>query len=206
MKAIETRYRGCRFRSRLEARWAVFFDALKIRWEYELEGYVLNDGTWYLPDFWLPTFAGGMFVEVKPPGESFDKAKQFCKDSGKSIWLAEGTPDVRAYIVADPLPDEGNPPIPPEAVVWEWPGIPNADQAEGENRMFSYPGYENEDLSISPACWGMLGATFLNAVEKARGARFEHDERERNQLHRQMDEKLAAARRQYDQHGLTAEF
>lgn len=28
MKAIETRYKGYRFRSRLEARWAVFFDAL----------------------------------------------------------------------------------------------------------------------------------------------------------------------------------
>lgn len=38
IKPIETRYAGCRFRSRLEARWAVFFDALKIEWEYEPEG------------------------------------------------------------------------------------------------------------------------------------------------------------------------
>jgi hypothetical protein len=28
IKAIETSYKGYRFRSRLEARWAVFFDAL----------------------------------------------------------------------------------------------------------------------------------------------------------------------------------
>ena len=53
IKAIETRYKGYRFRSRLEARWAVFFDALCIEWEYEREGFVLPYGP-YLPDFWLP--------------------------------------------------------------------------------------------------------------------------------------------------------
>ncbi len=35
IKPIETRYAGCRFRSRLEARWTVFFDHLGIEWEYE---------------------------------------------------------------------------------------------------------------------------------------------------------------------------
>lgn len=54
LKAIETRYQGCLFRSRLEARWAVFFDALDIPWEYEKEGYDLGEAGWYLPDFWLP--------------------------------------------------------------------------------------------------------------------------------------------------------
>lgn len=51
IKSIETRYRGCRFRSRLEARWAVFFDALGLAWEYEPQGYLLPNGTPYLPDF-----------------------------------------------------------------------------------------------------------------------------------------------------------
>ena len=51
MKAIETCYNGYRFRSRLEARWAVFFDALGVKYEYEPEGFELDDGTWYLPDF-----------------------------------------------------------------------------------------------------------------------------------------------------------
>lgn len=51
MKPIETVYRGYRFRSRLEARWAVFFDALGLRWEYEPEGFEFDDGTRYLPDF-----------------------------------------------------------------------------------------------------------------------------------------------------------
>ena len=51
MKAIETIYKGYRFRSRLEARWAVFFDALGIDWQYEVEGFELDNGEWYLPDF-----------------------------------------------------------------------------------------------------------------------------------------------------------
>lgn len=36
---IPTRYAGCWFRSRLEARWAVFLDTLGIRWEYEPQGF-----------------------------------------------------------------------------------------------------------------------------------------------------------------------
>ena len=51
MKAIQTEYKGYLFRSRLEARWAVFFDAFGISWEYEPEGIVLSDGSFYLPLF-----------------------------------------------------------------------------------------------------------------------------------------------------------
>lgn len=43
IKAKETEYNGYRFRSRLEARWAVFFDVLGIKYEYEPEGLVLSD-------------------------------------------------------------------------------------------------------------------------------------------------------------------
>ena len=66
MKAIETEYKGYRFRSRLEARWAVFFDRLGIKYEYEPEGIVLSDGTYYLPDFYLPGFH--CYFEVKWDG------------------------------------------------------------------------------------------------------------------------------------------
>lgn len=59
IKAIETEYRGCRFRSRLEARWAVFFDSLGWDWQYEKEGYILgwegNDNLPWLPDFEVTT-------------------------------------------------------------------------------------------------------------------------------------------------------
>lgn len=69
IKAIETRYKGYRFRSRLEARWAVFFDAMGIPYQYEPEGYVLKDGTHYLTDFFLPNVRGGLWVEIKPDGK-----------------------------------------------------------------------------------------------------------------------------------------
>ena len=51
IRAIETEYNGYRFRSRLEARWAVFFDALGVEYEYEPEGFELPSGKRYLPDF-----------------------------------------------------------------------------------------------------------------------------------------------------------
>lgn len=65
IKAIETRYRGYRFRSRLEARWAVFFDALGLEWEYEPQGFEAN-GYRYLPDFRIASNHGAhWWVEVK---------------------------------------------------------------------------------------------------------------------------------------------
>lgn len=73
IKPIETVYNGYRFRSRLEARWAVFFDALDIHYQYELEGWNLSD-EWYLPDFYLPDW--NTWVEIKPKlpsGEEFRK-------------------------------------------------------------------------------------------------------------------------------------
>jgi hypothetical protein len=79
MKAIQTFYKGYYFRSRLEARWAVFFDALKLDWTYEVEGYELPSGRWYLPDFLVKTPQGGdIWYEVKPTEESDDgKLKEF---------------------------------------------------------------------------------------------------------------------------------
>lgn len=67
MKAIETVYKGYKFRSRLEARWAVFFDELGLTWEYEKEGYDLDELGRYLPDFWLPDLK--TVLEVKSEGD-----------------------------------------------------------------------------------------------------------------------------------------
>ena len=39
IKAKETYYDGYRFRSRLEARWAVFFNNIGLEYEYEMEGF-----------------------------------------------------------------------------------------------------------------------------------------------------------------------
>lgn len=63
IKEIETEYAGYLFRSRLEARWAVFFDALDIKWQYETEGFENQYGDRYLPDFFFPETR--TWVEVK---------------------------------------------------------------------------------------------------------------------------------------------
>jgi len=77
--AITTIYHGYKFRSREEARWAVFFDAAGIKYLYEPEGMELPDGTRYLPDFYLPD--EDIYIEVKPGAENrmdeIQKAKRF---------------------------------------------------------------------------------------------------------------------------------
>lgn len=60
--AIPTLYNGRRHRSRLEAKWAAFFDLIKWRAEYE----PVDLGKWS-PDFLVTTPVGAeYFVEVKP--------------------------------------------------------------------------------------------------------------------------------------------
>lgn len=59
--AIPTTYNGINFRSRLEARWAAFFNFCGWSWEYESRPL----GEW-IPDFVLKTQLGELFVEVKP--------------------------------------------------------------------------------------------------------------------------------------------
>ena len=93
IKAIETVYKGYRFRSRLEARWAVFFDALGVKWEYEKEGFDLGEAGWYLPDFWLPDLK--VWAEIKPSPESkdgFEKAYTLSAKSKGAVLIIRGDP------------------------------------------------------------------------------------------------------------------
>lgn len=103
MKAIETVYRGYRFRSRLEARWAVFFDELEIKWQYEPEGFE-HDGERWLPDFFLPNFCGGLYVEVKPesakPSEML-RAERVSQAGGLKLLFAVGEPRCVGYRYLD---------------------------------------------------------------------------------------------------------
>ena len=105
LRAIETEYKGYRFRSRLEARWAVFFDACHVRWEYEPEGFVLTNGQLYLPDFLLHGVegraSGDLYVEVKGKMTESDAEKIYCFSSSdmefggveNPILVVAGIPD-----------------------------------------------------------------------------------------------------------------
>ena len=96
MKPIQTIFGGYRFRSRLEARWAVFLTALGFSWDYEFEGFHLDDGQKYLPDLRVRTPQGQtMWVEIKPSYVDTDpKFAQFQKElEGKDrSFLASGDP------------------------------------------------------------------------------------------------------------------
>jgi hypothetical protein len=74
IKAITTVYRNVEFRSRLEARWAVWFDEMMIPWAYEPEGFIV-DGAAYLPDFYLTAINRGVYVEIKPQGIDGDEKR-----------------------------------------------------------------------------------------------------------------------------------
>lgn len=100
IKPIETIYKGYRFRSRLEARWAVFFDNMGIKWLYEHEGYVLENGEYYLPDFFLPDLIfnpalnedliEGVFFEIK--GEYVDAWESFMINDHPCFMISGGIP------------------------------------------------------------------------------------------------------------------
>jgi len=74
IKAIETEYNGFLFRSRLEAKWAVFFDSLNLSYIFEKEGFEI-DGERYLPDFWINNW--NCWIEIKP---NILRKKHFVKD------------------------------------------------------------------------------------------------------------------------------
>lgn len=110
IKAIETVYNGYKFRSRLEARWAVFFDALGVEYQYEIEGFDLSGyderdyfgnrfvdklegDTWYLPDFYLT--GQEAWVEIKPTvdfGDPIAKPEIFARAQEKDVFVFMGEP------------------------------------------------------------------------------------------------------------------
>jgi hypothetical protein len=91
IKAIETVYNNYRFRSRLEAKWGVFFDALSIEYRYEPEGFELGDGIRYLPDFYLTQLK--YWIEVKPDiptTEEREKAIRLSVTTQKPVIILSG--------------------------------------------------------------------------------------------------------------------
>lgn len=154
IRAIETSYKGYRFRSRLEARWAVFFDAIGFQWEYEKEGFDLGGAGWYLPDFYLrmPEWPGMPFwIEVKPGHPTDDemrKVKDLAAQSKQPGVFLCGVPGEEEIIHIDRRGTR-QPPITP-LVFWKVTLRQIKDEAKvGETKM-------------------------RLAYEAARSARFEH--------------------------------
>jgi hypothetical protein len=91
-RSIETSYAGHRFRSRLEARWAVAFDTfpLWVPWRYEVEGVVLPGRGSYLPDYEIGPFS----VEVKGEDARLDieRCELYCKATGRHLLILGDIP------------------------------------------------------------------------------------------------------------------
>lgn len=195
MKPIETVYNGYKFRSRLEARWAVFFDALGIDYEYEPEGFETACG-YYLPDFrvkcwgtrgaiWDKPFDLWVEVKGKMTQEDANKIKAFArpiiKHAGEIQWVSE---------IQNPILIVGN--------------IPQKGKTDCGSSLGSYEGMDGIDIYpfnlelIDGDYFGtgfqyssgklVLGgddsnyggtsdSTVDQAYEAARQARFEHGEK-----------------------------
>lgn len=91
IEAKPTFYNGVQFRSRLEARWAAFFNSYNYRWAYE----PVDFGGWS-PDFLLNHKSYSDFVEVKPTiefdKETGDKMMKHCSGKGGLLFCGL-TPD-----------------------------------------------------------------------------------------------------------------
>jgi hypothetical protein len=188
--AIETAYKGYRFRSRLEAKWAVFFDALGLKWEYEPEGYVLPNGEWYLPDFHLPGM--NLWVEVKGAAPTAGERK-------KAWELSRGLNTFVTIVSELPVCDEGAEFVPLSMAYGPFVAVHDTDDG-GSARCtsFYYDKFRSDPWSHTdgPFEWGQnlevngfpswaMDMAQANqeyairvdaAARTARSARFEHGE------------------------------
>lgn len=90
--AIPSKFNGIKFRSRLEARWAAFFQTMRAPWQYEPEGFRFFPGEMYLPDFLLPQ--ANCWVEIKPSAPSTrekELCRMLCAATARRVILAYGS-------------------------------------------------------------------------------------------------------------------
>lgn len=171
IKAIETIYNGYRFRSRLEARWAVFFDTLGIEYQYEPEGFDLGDSIWYLPDFWLPQVKMWAEVKWRPlDNQETEKAQRLARLSKFPVLMLIGSPENKPYDA------------------WEWSRWAadlgdTPDMRTIDYCLTMYHDYPIEEgrFYCMPGDYGVGGDAYWNDTQKAataaRQARFERGAR-----------------------------
>jgi len=180
-RAITTRYAGYAMRSRLEARWAVFFDHLGVKWEYEPEGFELGNGLRYLPDFWLPDWK--MWVEVKPSAidaVTREKARRLVAQTGQPIYCTEGMPDRNGVIFYSR--DGGDTVL--ESPAYAYFGVKDWRVVLGFGWVS--PDHKQDGFSLHSAPYSAESAErgvtprpgpFQDALFAARGSRFEFGEK-----------------------------
>lgn len=182
---IQTYYAGCHFRSRLEARWAVFFDYMGIEWLYEPEGYVLSDGTYYLPDFFLPEC--GTWVEVKGSDATLDKKLMYRAAIELPPYSGERNPEAPSLMILGTPPREV-----PYGRDLSWTGLADFSNGCGlmeEQWSWTFARWDSikrpwndaaKDFSTEPLESTDRTGAMSDAYAMFRSARFEHGENTRS--------------------------
>ena len=178
-RGIPTWHADVLFRSRGEARWALFFDELNLKWEYETQGFD-TDGHAYLPDFAVFAACGTLWVEIKP-GWGIDPAgearwRRFAPQrpnpaTSRAVLLA-GPPAVtaRAIVIGGDRNAEN-----PGDSDWEDDGQEWRPCPSGDHFDVAFPGMFNSKFAPD-GCedkFGGLGEQRIeDAVSAALSARF----------------------------------
>ena len=190
IKAIETEYNGYRFRSRLEARWAVFFDELGVEYEYEPEGFDLGNGLYYLPDFRVKCWGTrgklyerpfDLWIEVKGVMKEKDAKKINRFADGHSILIVGNIPNPNksehyrsSFESYEPMNGTGIHPWSYRLVDGDYGGCYPAVTANGK---FYLDGDCTEQSTIDEAI-------IRQALTTARYAKFEDEENKREKTAR----------------------
>ena len=190
-KPIETYYNGYHFRSRPEARWAVFFDEMRIPYMYEHEGYevVLSNGERirYLPDFYLPDHR--LWAEVKGATRRGQIPKEDAEKMSRMIDF-DG-PCSNGIILLGDIPNPVGASDTMVWAIWKWSGKSldygycyatepppdgwDMDVFFSDTAPCSFDekdSYILTDVMYSGESYSRIGA----ALSKARQARFDHGE------------------------------
>ena len=201
IKPIETIYKGYRFRSRLEARWAVFFDSLGVKYEYDPEGFKLPDGSVYLPDFRVMCHADRghdcepfpLYIEVKGNMDevSAAKIKAFSYyneyENPYDVFQDQPKPGVQPLLIVGDLPNiQHAEDICDSRIIGSYDGLGfdlypfNYETVDGDH-FAAYPCVQNGKFGLLGddghyTLWGDHIHTAY-AYIAARRARFEHGER-----------------------------
>lgn len=80
------------FRSHLEFQWALAFDACGIEYLYEPKLFTLDDGTHYLPDFYLPQTHTWVEVKAKVSEEERSKAAEVAEQTESRVVIGKDIP------------------------------------------------------------------------------------------------------------------
>lgn len=105
ISARPTVFKAVTYRSQTEARWAVFFDHLEVTFTYEPDSITLDDGTKYLPDFFVEDF--NAYLEVKPDNKGIVLAEAekalaaYQQGHAERMFLLIGSPILQHHSIVD---------------------------------------------------------------------------------------------------------